>query len=74
MVQSKEVFLTVEGQIAKNSGEEVHDEHPQDGNVANVLHSSLGWASGEKHDRRFKQEIMDHLEIYSHFCVTQKWK
>lgn len=39
-----EVALTVEGQVSKYGSEEVHGEHPQNGNIANVLHSSLGWA------------------------------
>lgn len=41
-------FLTVEGQIAKYGSEEVHDEHAQDGNIANILHSPLCWALGGK--------------------------
>lgn len=37
--------VLVESQISKYGGEEVHDEHAQDGNVANILHSSLGGVS-----------------------------
>lgn len=40
-------FLTVEGQISKYGGEEIHNEHAQDGDVADVLHSSLCWAEEE---------------------------
>lgn len=39
--------LTVEGQVAKYSREEIHDEHPEDGNISNGLHSSLGWTYGK---------------------------
>lgn len=40
--------LTVKSQVAKYGSEEVHDEHAQDGSISNILHSSLGWALGEK--------------------------
>lgn len=48
VLQQKRCCLTVESQIAKYGSEEVHDEHAQDGNIANILHSPLGWALGEK--------------------------
>jgi len=51
----RENILTVEGQIAKCGSEEVHGEHAQYGNIANILHPSLGWALGKQHDRHFKQ-------------------
>lgn len=41
-------FLTVEGQITKYGREQIHDEHAEDGNVANVLHSSPGGAAGQQ--------------------------
>lgn len=40
--------VTVEGEITKDGREEVHDEHAEDGEVANVLHSPFGWALGGK--------------------------
>lgn len=36
--------LTVEGQVAEQGGEEVHDVHDEDGDVGYLLHFLLGWA------------------------------
>ena len=40
--------LTVESEIPKDGGEEVHDKHAKDGYISNTLHSSLGWALMEE--------------------------
>lgn len=42
--------LTVEGQISEQGGQQVHDEHGQEGHVGNTLHLSAGSAVwvGEK--------------------------
>lgn len=53
--------VSVEGQIAKYGSEEIHDEHAEDGNIANSLHSSLGWVAQFSVDRK-------------HFRVTDKSK
>lgn len=50
-VNERSVALTVEGQIAKCGSEEIHGEHAKDGYIANILHSSLGWALGEQDSR-----------------------
>lgn len=41
-------FLTIEGQVPKDGCEEVHGEHSQNGNIADVLHSSPSGTSGTK--------------------------
>lgn len=36
--------LTVEGQIAKQGSQEVHDVHNEDGDVGDLLHFLFRWA------------------------------
>ena len=36
--------LTVEGQVSEEGGQQVHDEHGQEGHVGNALHLSAGTA------------------------------
>ena len=44
---TKEV-LTVKGEVTKDGGEQVHDEHGCYGNVGNCLHAFLGWTARGK--------------------------
>lgn len=42
----KRFDLTVKGEVTKKSRQQVHDEHGQDGDVGNVLHTFLGSTGG----------------------------
>ena len=53
------IALTVEGQIAEYGSEEIHGEHAEDGNIANILHSSLGWALGGEDSRLLANPVHD---------------
>lgn len=39
-----QLCLTVEGQIAKQGSQEVHDVHNEDGDVGDLLHFLFRWA------------------------------
>lgn len=45
--------LTVEGQISEEGGQQVHDEHGQEGHIGNVLHLSVGAAVRAGEERMF---------------------
>lgn len=61
--------LTVKGEVAKQSCEQVHDEHGQDGDVGNILHAFLGGA-GVKTSRK-----NNHTQLFFFFgnARTCRW-
>lgn len=42
--REKKIKLTIKGQISKESSQQVHEEHGQEGHVGNALHLSAGAA------------------------------
>lgn len=48
------VLLTVEGQISKQSSQQIHDKHAQERDICNVLHLS----SGTTADRESEKELV----------------
>ena len=42
------LLLTVEGQVAKEGGQEVHGVHDQNGDVGHLLHALLGGTGGKE--------------------------
>lgn len=48
-----EKCLTEEGEVAKESSNQVHDKHGQDGDIGNVLHTFLGGTEGKQEEKSF---------------------
>lgn len=50
------LFFTVKREVAEEGGEQVHDEHGQDGDVCHVLHALLG-STGVEEKKQKKKSI-----------------
>lgn len=37
------LLLTIEGEVAKDGSQQVHDKHGQNRDISNILHPFLGW-------------------------------
>lgn len=46
-----EVLITIEGEVAKNGSQQVHDKHGQNRDIRNVLHAFLGWTEITRRQR-----------------------
>ena len=57
-------MLTVEGEVAKDCGQQVHDEHSHYGDVSNVLHAFLCWPGTTSHTHK-----MTLTDIKHYHCV-----
>ena len=51
--------LTIEGEVAKDCSEEVHDKHAQYGHICNWLHASFGGTDGDKEKQNKKNKKLE---------------
>lgn len=57
------MFPTIEGEVTKDSREQVHDKHGHDGNISNTLHAFLGGAARRK--KNLFLNVPFHGEMFS---------
>lgn len=46
-----EVPFTIEGEVAKDGSQQVHDKHGQNRDISNVLHAFLAWTEITRRQR-----------------------
>lgn len=51
---ASDLLLTIEGEVAKDCSEKVHDKHAQNGHICDRLHASFGGTKGD-HKRNNKK-------------------